>query len=83
MHRRTQLLRGRTRPVRPAAGDADFALAIRSARVTGCEVRVYAGIGIVKGSDPYRDGWKRETRCVRSSPMPHLIRYKGRRCTDM
>ncbi|MCA8317139.1 chorismate-binding protein [Burkholderia multivorans] len=55
MHRRTQLLRGRTRPVRPAAGDADFALAIRSARVTGCEVRVYAGSGIVKGSDPYRE----------------------------
>ncbi|WP_146122681.1 chorismate-binding protein [Burkholderia multivorans] len=40
---------------RPAAGDADFALAIRSARVTGCEVRVYAGSGIVKGSDPYRE----------------------------
>ncbi|KWF85723.1 hypothetical protein WL93_19000 [Burkholderia diffusa] len=40
---------------RPAAGDADFALAIRSARVTGREVRVYAGSGIVKGSDPYRE----------------------------
>jgi isochorismate synthase EntC len=38
-----------------AAGDADFALAIRSARVTGREVRVYAGSGIVKGSDPYRE----------------------------
>ncbi|MGS0894726.1 chorismate-binding protein [Burkholderia stagnalis] len=40
---------------RPAAGDADFALVIRSARVTGREVRVYAGSGIVKGSDPYRE----------------------------
>ncbi|EJO61176.1 chorismate binding enzyme domain protein [Burkholderia multivorans CF2] len=23
--------------------------------MTGCEVRVYAGSGIVKGSDPYRE----------------------------
>jgi len=35
--------------------DANFALAIRTARMTGDEVRVYAGSGIVKRSDPYRE----------------------------
>ncbi|WP_410198847.1 chorismate-binding protein [Burkholderia multivorans] len=68
---------------RPAAGDADFALAIRSARVTGCEVRVYAGSVIVKGSDPYREWLKTGNKMRPFLPMPHLIRYKGRRCTDM
>jgi isochorismate synthase EntC len=36
-------------------GDANFALAIRTARMSGDEVRVYAGSGIVKRSDPYRE----------------------------
>ncbi|WP_394847175.1 chorismate-binding protein [Pendulispora brunnea] len=35
--------------------DANFALAIRTARMSGNEVRVYAGSGIVKKSDPYRE----------------------------
>lgn len=35
--------------------DANFALAIRTARMTGDEVRVYAGSGIVRRSDPYRE----------------------------
>ena len=35
--------------------DADFALAIRTARLSGTDLRVYAGSGIVKGSDPYRE----------------------------
>lgn len=35
--------------------DADFALAIRTARMTRNEVRVYAGSGIVRRSDPYRE----------------------------
>jgi hypothetical protein len=35
--------------------DANFALAIRTARIAGNEVRVYAGSGIVKKSDPYRE----------------------------
>lgn len=35
--------------------DANFALAIRTAKVCGNEVHVYAGGGIVKASDPYRE----------------------------
>ncbi|GAA5787496.1 chorismate-binding protein [Chitiniphilus shinanonensis] len=35
--------------------DANFALAIRTARVAGHEVQVYAGSGIVQGADPYRE----------------------------
>jgi isochorismate synthase EntC len=35
--------------------DANFALAIRTARMTHNEVRVYAGSGIVRRSDPYRE----------------------------
>lgn len=34
---------------------ADFALAIRTARLSGNELHVYAGSGIVKGSDPYKE----------------------------
>jgi isochorismate synthase EntC len=37
--------------------NANFALAIRTARMSGDEVRVYAGSGIVKKSDPYRE-WR-------------------------
>jgi len=35
--------------------DANFALAIRTARVSGNDIHVYAGSGIVKGADPYRE----------------------------
>ncbi|TJZ67443.1 chorismate-binding protein [Chitiniphilus eburneus] len=35
--------------------DANFALAIRTARLSGHEVQVYAGSGIVQGADPYRE----------------------------
>jgi isochorismate synthase EntC len=35
--------------------DANFALAIRTAKVAGTAVHVYAGSGIVKGSDPYQE----------------------------
>jgi isochorismate synthase len=45
-----------------AAGDGDFWVGIRSGVVTGALARVYAGAGIVAGSDPgaeYREtGWK-------------------------
>lgn len=34
---------------------ANFALAIRTARVSGNDIHVYAGSGIVKGADPYRE----------------------------
>jgi isochorismate synthase EntC len=37
------------------ADDANFALAIRTAKVDGDHVHVYAGSGIVRGSDPYRE----------------------------
>jgi isochorismate synthase len=35
-----------------AAGDGEFAVAIRCATVRGREIRAYAGAGIVAGSDP-------------------------------
>jgi isochorismate synthase EntC len=34
---------------------AKFALAIRTAKMSGNDIHVYAGSGIVKGSDPYRE----------------------------
>lgn len=37
------------------ADDANFALAIRTARLSGRHLHVYAGSGIVSGSDPYRE----------------------------
>lgn len=36
-------------------GRCNFALAIRTAKVTDTHVHVFAGSGIVKGSDPYRE----------------------------
>jgi isochorismate synthase len=38
-----------------AAGDGEFAVAIRSALVTGNEALLYAGAGVVAGSDPERE----------------------------
>ena len=35
--------------------DANFALAIRTAKLTSTHIHVYAGSGIVKASDPYRE----------------------------
>ncbi len=38
-----------------ANGDGEFAVALRSALVTGSEARLFAGCGIVAGSDPQRE----------------------------
>lgn len=38
-----------------ASGDGEFAVALRSALVTGREARLFAGCGIVAGSDPQRE----------------------------
>lgn len=38
-----------------ANGDGEFAVALRSALVTGREARLFAGCGIVAGSDPERE----------------------------
>lgn len=35
--------------------DANFALAIRTAKISQNEVHIYAGSGVVKASDPYRE----------------------------
>ncbi|MDH0304198.1 MULTISPECIES: chorismate-binding protein [unclassified Pseudomonas] len=37
------------------AGQSNFALAIRTAKVTAAHVHIFAGSGIVKASDPYRE----------------------------
>ena len=38
-----------------ARGEGEFAVALRSALVAGCEALLYAGCGIVSGSDPARE----------------------------
>jgi menaquinone-specific isochorismate synthase len=38
-----------------ARGGGEFLVGIRSALVEGCTARVYAGAGIVEGSDPERE----------------------------
>lgn len=38
-----------------AAGDGMFAIGIRSAEVDGCSARLFAGVGVVEGSDPHRE----------------------------
>jgi menaquinone-specific isochorismate synthase len=38
-----------------ARGEGDFVVAIRSALVEGARARLYAGVGIVEGSDPARE----------------------------
>lgn len=38
-----------------AAGNAEFIVGIRSALLDGCHARLYAGAGIVAGSDPERE----------------------------
>jgi menaquinone-specific isochorismate synthase len=38
-----------------AAGNGEWAVAIRSALLDGCLARLYAGAGIVEGSDPQRE----------------------------
>lgn len=38
-----------------ASGDGEFAVALRSGLVTGREARLFAGCGIVAGSDPQRE----------------------------
>ena len=35
-----------------AAGDGMFAIGIRSAEIDGCSARLFAGVGVVEGSDP-------------------------------
>lgn len=37
------------------AGDGMFAIGIRSAEVDGCRARLFAGVGVVEGSDPQRE----------------------------
>lgn len=44
--------------------DANFALAIRTARLSGNDIHVYAGSGIVKGSDPYREWLETSNKMV-------------------
>ncbi len=36
-------------------GNGEFAVGIRSALINGCHARLYAGAGIVEGSDPDRE----------------------------
>lgn len=38
-----------------ATGDGMFAIGIRSAEVDGCSARLFAGVGVVEGSDPRRE----------------------------
>jgi menaquinone-specific isochorismate synthase len=38
-----------------AAGDGDWGLALRGAQVDGAQVRMFAGCGIVAGSEPDRE----------------------------
>lgn len=38
-----------------ADGDGMFAIGIRSAEVDGCSARLFAGVGVVEGSDPRRE----------------------------
>lgn len=58
LHRHERLVRGRyAGPVGwvDRHGDGSFALGIRSAEVAGSRARLFAGVGVVEGSEPRRE----------------------------
>lgn len=57
-------------------GEGEFALAIRCAKISGNQMSVYAGSGIVKGSDPYKE-WVETTN--KAKPFLDLT-HKGESC---
>jgi menaquinone-specific isochorismate synthase len=38
-----------------ASGDGELGIALRTGQITGCEIRIYAGCGIVAGSNPEKE----------------------------
>lgn len=54
-----------------ARGEGEFVVAIRSALVEGKKARIYAGSGIVEGSDPARE--KQETDLKLKAMLPSLM----------
>ncbi len=53
-----------------AAGEGEFAVALRCARILGNEAELYAGAGIVAGSDPGRELAETEAKLA---PMLHAL----------
>jgi menaquinone-specific isochorismate synthase len=55
-----------------ARGDGEFAIGIRCAEVNGCRARIYAGNGVVEGSDP--DEELAETQLKLQALLAALVR---------
>ncbi|MTD14477.1 isochorismate synthase [Nakamurella sp. YIM 132087] len=47
-----------------AAGDGDFAIALRCAQVSGRTVRLFAGCGVVAGSDPEHEAREAQVKMI-------------------
>lgn len=64
-----------------AAGDGAWHVAIRCAEVAGCQARLYAGAGIVPGSDPVAEG---EETSAKFAALLHAlgIDEAGRQATE-
>lgn len=54
-----------------AADDGEFCVGLRSALITGAEARLYAGVGVVKDSDPASELAETETKF--SALLPVLV----------
>ena len=61
--------------------DGEFCVALRCALLRGAEARLYAGVGVVRDSDPRRS-WPRprssSAPCSRCSPADGLVEDRGR-----
>jgi menaquinone-specific isochorismate synthase len=62
-----------------AAGDGEFAVALRSASLVGSRARLYAGAGIVRGSDPDEEWEETEAKLA---PMLRALMPSEAECLD-